>query len=257
MTRKQRREEVAVIGAGASGLAVARRLMAEGLKVTVYERQSDPGGVWNFSSDPGEMFSTPMYENLITNFPRHLMEFADQKWPSGASLFPEHKLVQEYLRKYSDTVHVNYGREVFNLHGLTTHFKHKGKKWRVDATNSKSGQEWRRNFDAVVVATGTFDGLFEPDYPGLEDWRDTFPDSVLHSRSYRAAAEFSGKNVLIVGNSASGLDISLQIVGAAKKSGFRLPSQTEEAITALKQSEPSTALIQIVALLRQRTESSC
>jgi hypothetical protein len=35
-----------------------------------------------------------------------------------------------------------------------------------------------------------------------------FPEKVFHSKSYRSAASFSGKKVLVIGNSASGHDIS-------------------------------------------------
>ena len=38
--------EVAVIGAGPSGLATARRLKDAGLNVTVFERRREAGGMW-------------------------------------------------------------------------------------------------------------------------------------------------------------------------------------------------------------------
>ena len=37
---------VAVIGAGPSGLATARRLLEAGLNVTVFERKRKAGGTW-------------------------------------------------------------------------------------------------------------------------------------------------------------------------------------------------------------------
>lgn len=39
-------QTVAVIGAGVSGVSSALHLGAAGLKVTVYEQSSSPGGVW-------------------------------------------------------------------------------------------------------------------------------------------------------------------------------------------------------------------
>lgn len=39
-------QNVAVIGAGVSGVVSALHLEATGLKVTVYERSSTSGGIW-------------------------------------------------------------------------------------------------------------------------------------------------------------------------------------------------------------------
>ncbi|KAI0411522.1 FAD/NAD(P)-binding domain-containing protein [Xylaria grammica] len=158
-----------------------------------------------------------MYENLETNFPRELMEFADQKWPSTASLFPRNFLVQAYLHKYSDGIDIHYGREVSGLYGLGNYAICGGKRWKVIARNKNERRRWERDFDAVVVATGTFDKRFEPDYSGLDEWKTRYPNSVLHSKSYRNPRRFRGKKVLIIGNSASGRDISLQLVSVASQ----------------------------------------
>ncbi|GAW24889.1 hypothetical protein ANO14919_144840 [Xylariales sp. No.14919] len=193
MAQIRQTRDVAVIGAGVSGLAVAKQLMAENLTVVVYERQRSPGGVWNYSTDPKEMFPTPMYENLETNFPRELMEFADHKWPSTTSLFPKSYLVQAYLHKYSDGINIHYGREVSGLYGLGNYAICGGKRWRVIARNENERRRRERDFDAVVIATGTFDRTFEPDYSGLDEWKTRYPNSVLHSKSYRNPRRFRGK----------------------------------------------------------------
>ncbi|KAL2291941.1 hypothetical protein FJTKL_10643 [Diaporthe vaccinii] len=59
---------VAVIGAGVSGLVAAKRLAAEGFQVSVYERRSQAGGLWNFSPDPNTPFASAVYGDLQTNF---------------------------------------------------------------------------------------------------------------------------------------------------------------------------------------------
>ncbi|KAH9883263.1 hypothetical protein F4778DRAFT_788761 [Xylariomycetidae sp. FL2044] len=66
------------------------------------------------------------------------------------------------------------------------------------------------------MATGTFEKPFEPDVEGLEEWKGTYPDSVSHSKTYRNAEDFRDQRVLVVGNAASGWDISLQIAATAK-----------------------------------------
>ncbi len=48
---------VAVIGAGASGVATAAHLIYEGLDVTVFERAPTSGGVWSVSHTPDRITS--------------------------------------------------------------------------------------------------------------------------------------------------------------------------------------------------------
>lgn len=53
--------DVVVIGAGISGLAAAKCLLDDGLKVTVLERSGDIGGLWTYrENDYGVMRFTHM-----------------------------------------------------------------------------------------------------------------------------------------------------------------------------------------------------
>lgn len=46
-----------------------------------------------------------------------------------------------------------------------------------------------------------------PPIPGIEN----FPGTIIHSHSYRKAEDFAGKSVLILGASASGVDIAVDL----------------------------------------------
>lgn len=50
---------VAVIGAGVSGVPATRHLREAGLEVTVFERQSKAGGIWNWSPEITKPLSVP------------------------------------------------------------------------------------------------------------------------------------------------------------------------------------------------------
>lgn len=67
---------------------------------------------------------------------------------------------------------------------------------------------WQEKFDALIIANGHYSVPYVPLVPGLEHYMARFPDKVFHSKSFRSAAAFSGKRVLVIGNSASGHDIS-------------------------------------------------
>ncbi|KAI0829576.1 FAD/NAD(P)-binding domain-containing protein [Hypoxylon sp. FL0890] len=185
----RQRYKAAVIGAGVSGLIVAKRLKAEGLEVIVYERQSGPGGVWKFTQNATDKFASPVYGSLETNFPRELMEVSDSPWEDWVSLFPKREMVEKYLQAYSKGTDVRYDHEVVELFPRTAR---QPNTWRLKTRDTKSDKETILDFDYVVMATGTFTRPFRPSYPGLEEWEKMYPNT-------------------------SGLDISLQLSNVVQK----------------------------------------
>lgn len=64
---------VAIIGAGVSGLASARRCLENGFEIVVYERSKSVGGTWVYDKRVGlDEFGLPihtsMYQNLMYEF---------------------------------------------------------------------------------------------------------------------------------------------------------------------------------------------
>lgn len=58
-------KHVAVIGAGAAGLAVCRCLKDEPqIDHVVYERSGWVGGTWRYTKNDKDGFNTPIYKNL-------------------------------------------------------------------------------------------------------------------------------------------------------------------------------------------------
>lgn len=60
---------IAVIGAGTSGLCAAKHSLQQGFKVTVYEQNNTIGGIWYYTDDVGKdkfgvAIHTPMYQEL-------------------------------------------------------------------------------------------------------------------------------------------------------------------------------------------------
>jgi hypothetical protein len=56
-----------------------------------------------------------------------------------------------------------------------------------------------QDYDAVVIATGTFNAPNIPNIPGLAEWSRRFSGSIVHSREYRGPEKFSNTSVLMVG----------------------------------------------------------
>src|SRR5262245_44807399 len=98
--------DVAVIGAGSSGLAVLKALRDQGIAVECFERGSDVGGLWRYENDNG---LSGAYASLRTNVSRPRMQYPGFPMPARFADFPHHTEMAEYLGAYADA---------FSLRGL-------------------------------------------------------------------------------------------------------------------------------------------
>src|SRR5688572_33505537 len=103
-------KHIGIIGAGISGLATAKAFIEQGYRVTVIEKASDIGGVWEKSrSYLGVATQTTRDEYAFSDFP---MPSSYPQWPTGAQ-------VQQYLENYAEhfnvTPHIRFQTTVTNL----------------------------------------------------------------------------------------------------------------------------------------------
>lgn len=153
-------------------------------------------------------FLSPLYDRLETNIPRGLMGFSDLPWPEDSQLFPKHVTVQEYIEAYSQDVQhlIQFETQVVDVR------QDAGEKWTVRTKQVRHDAKVKEDtFDAVVVANGHFSVPYLPPVKGIEAWSKAHPGRVTHSIFYRKPEHFAGQKVVIVGNSASGIDIGGQI----------------------------------------------
>ncbi len=186
--------QVAVIGAGAAGLCVAKNLLARGLKVVVYEIGSCIGGLWVYDNDSG---LAPAYASLHLNSEHKVTAYKDFAFPPETPLYPDHKAVRRYLEAYADHFGV---RPHIRFRSQVTDVSPRGEGWQVQLQDGSSDA-----FDAVVVASG------HQGKPAHPDWKDRFTGEYLHSHCYRVPDPFRGKRVLVVGMGNSAVDIASDI----------------------------------------------
>ncbi|KAJ5947592.1 hypothetical protein N7466_000607 [Penicillium verhagenii] len=261
---------VAVIGAGPSGLAAVKYLREEKYfeQIDVFEQRSSLGGAWNYTPssskssvpttvphlnphEPVEkpiwinqsegarkpIFVSPVYEKLETNIPKELMQYSDHAFPEDSQLFPEHETVKQYLEAYAEDTksHIQFETQVNGVklenEELST--------WALTATKLQTGTEATYIYDAVVVASGHFNVPYVPDIPGIEVWDKAYAGAVSHSKLYDSPEVFRERKVVVVGSSASGLDIAAQINEVSKEKV--IVSQKSESYLAA--SAPSDKII--------------
>ncbi|KAJ5512189.1 hypothetical protein N7463_001741 [Penicillium fimorum] len=251
---------VAVIGAGPSGLAAVKYLLAEKCfdQIEVFEQRSSVGGVWNHSPssskkgmstpvphltphEPVEKpvwidrterceatFVSPLYDRLETNIPKELMRYSDRAFPLEAQLFPKHWTVKQYLEEYAEEIK---GLIQFETQILDVKLKDETlNTWSLTARSLRTGIDTNHTYDAVVVASGHFTVPYVPDISGIQAWDASHPGFISHSKFYNSPEPFQGKKVVVVGSSASGLDIGSQINEVSQ--GKVLVSQQSESYLA-------------------------
>ena len=74
---------------------------------------------------------------------------------------------------------------------------------------------WEEVFDAVVLANGHYSVPFIPEVKGLAEYISIFPNRVVHSKTYRSPSVYRDKKVVVIGNSASGHDVTAELVQTA------------------------------------------
>lgn len=203
-------------------LTCFRYLLAENSfsEIVVYEQRDSVGGVWNYTPLPSGQhhigqedrtngdtkhdavdvvtaglpkLNTPMYEGLETNLPHMLMQFSDTPFPKKTQLFPKRETVMQYLQDYANEVieMIRFNNRVTDV-TPTEDGEYHG--WTV---TTRAGADGAKNtsqvFDAVIAANGHCDWPLLPNIDGLDEWGETFPESLHHSVSYKNATGFKNK----------------------------------------------------------------
>ncbi|QIB51782.1 NAD(P)/FAD-dependent oxidoreductase [Pseudomonas sp. OIL-1] len=211
---------IAILGAGPSGLAqlrafeAARRDGAEIPEIVCYEKQSDWGGLWNYTWRTGlDAYGEPvhgsMYRYLWSNGPKECLEFADYSFEEhfGRPIpsYPPRAVLHDYIMGRVAKSNVRqYIRFNTAVHWVAQ--DEATGKFAVTTRDLKQDELQTEEFDHVIVATGHFSTPNAPYFEGLEQ----FPGRVLHAHDFRDACEFEGKDLLLIGSSYSAEDIGTQ-----------------------------------------------
>jgi cation diffusion facilitator CzcD-associated flavoprotein CzcO len=184
--------DVAVIGAGPAGVAMALSLRDRGIKPLLIDRADDVGSAWR-----------ARYDVLRLNTGRPFSHLPNRPYPKGTPMYPSRDQVVAHLERHAR----EDGIEL--CLGTTVHRVDRGSGgWRL-ATSANE-------IDArhVVVATGLQSAPVMPDVPGTA----SFTGEMSHSSAYRNPEPYQGKRVLIVGPGSSGMEIAYDLAtrGAAK-----------------------------------------
>ncbi|KAJ4715866.1 Flavin-containing monooxygenase [Melia azedarach] len=219
------KKQIAIIGAGISGLLACKYTLSKGFNPIVFETQSSTGGVWT------KTLSTTKLQT-----PRSSYQFSDFPWPSSVTReFPTHDQVLDYVRSYAyhfDLVkHIKFNAKVVGIEfrGFSDEEMKSWKLWNGNGMPFGSHGKWKvlvkdlKNYstqlytvDFVILCLGRFSDVPNiPEFPPNQG-PEAFSGKVIHSMDYAAmdyqsAANFvKGKRVTVVGFQKSAMDIAME-----------------------------------------------
>jgi 4-hydroxyacetophenone monooxygenase len=182
-----RRFEVAIIGAGMSGIVAGYRLGQAGVPYVVFEKNDDVGGTWFENTYPG----------CRVDIPNHLYSFSFAQTSEWPDFFSPQQVLHEYFAACADRFgvreHVRFGTEV-----VSATWDDARQVWHL-SLRTPDGLETTHEAHAVVSAVGQ---LNRPSYPDISG-RERFAGIAFHSARWDHSVDLEGRRVAVIGTGAS------------------------------------------------------
>jgi cyclohexanone monooxygenase len=194
--------DVAVVGAGFSGLYMLHRLRGLGLRARVFERGADVGGTWFWNRYPGARCDIESVDYCYS-FSAELL--ADWTWTERYATQPE---ILRYLQHVAD----RFGLRPDIQCGTTVtalRYDEPGSRWLV---STDAGEVLAARH--CVLAVGNLSAVKRPDFAGLDGFRGEW----YHTAQWPAGGvDLRGKRVGIVGTGSTAIQALPQIAKHAAR----------------------------------------
>jgi putative flavoprotein involved in K+ transport len=180
------RIDVAIVGAGAAGLAAGAALKRSNIDSILFDGDDRIGGTWARRYERLHLHTVRSFSGL----PYHAIPKTNPRYVSKDAFAG---YLEEYARRMELDVRLSHlVRKVQPVAGL----------WEVTTDE----QAWSTH--VVVIATGHYNRAVLPAWPG----RDAYRGRLLHSVDFRTGADFAEQRVLVVGIGNSGAEIAADLV---------------------------------------------
>jgi len=189
--------DIAIVGAGFSGLGMAIRLKQEGTEdFVVLERGEEVGGTWHFNTYPG----------CGCDVPSHLYSYSFAPNPDWSETYSRQPEIGAYLRRCADRFgvreHIRLGCEL-----TAASWDEDSERWQLQTSSGP--------LQARVLIAGP-GPLFEPKNPELPGL-DGFQGHSFHSARWDHDHDLKDKRVAVIGTGASAIQFVPSIEGQVKR----------------------------------------
>ncbi|MGE0151031.1 MAG: flavin-containing monooxygenase [Reyranellaceae bacterium] len=183
--------QVAIIGAGMSGLGMAIKLKEAGIPFVIFEKNDTVGGTWYENGYPGCGVDTP----------NHFYSFSFELFHDWTHFFSKREALWRYFERLADKHdlrrHIRFNTEV-----TAAQYDEKRQRW-VVTFRRQDGGEGGFESDALISAVGQLNRPAVPKIPGLE----SFAGPAFHTGKWDHSVDLRGKKVAMIGTGASGMQV--------------------------------------------------
>jgi len=191
--------DVAVIGAGMSGMYQVYRLRELGIDVQGFEAGADVGGTWYWNRYPGARFDSESY-SYGYSFSKELL----QEWSWSQHFSPQPETLS-YCNHVADKFDLRKHFH-FNARLATACWEDGG--WSLSFTDGSAVR-----CRLLITAIGALSAPVQPDLPGLE----TFQGEAHHTALWpKGGLAFDGKRVGVIGTGATGVQTIQEVAKTAE-----------------------------------------
>ncbi|MEO1167129.1 MAG: NAD(P)/FAD-dependent oxidoreductase [Pseudomonadota bacterium] len=182
--------DVAIVGAGFSGLYMLHKLRKMGLDAIVIEAGDDVGGTWYWNRYPGARCDIESMEYSYS-----WDEELEQEWEWSERYSPQPEIL-DYINHVADRFDLR--RDIrFSTRVERCHFDADANRW---AVTTDSGDTVSARF--VVMATGC---LSSPNKPAFEGEADFEGETYLTGLWPHEGVDFTGQRVGVIGTGSSAI----------------------------------------------------
>jgi cation diffusion facilitator CzcD-associated flavoprotein CzcO len=186
--------DVIIIGAGLSGIGVARYLKTEcpEKSFAVLETKPRMGGTWDLFRYPGIRSDSDM----------HTMGYAFKPWKDAKAIADGPAIldyVKETSREYGIDPHIRYEHKV-----LSAEYSTADQMWTL--TVDHAGEKVVLTARFVLSCAGYYrhDEGYLPDFPGYDDYKGT----LVHPQFWPEGLDYAGKKIVIIGSGATAVTLT-------------------------------------------------
>ena len=192
--RSQPDIDVAIIGAGLSGIGMAAhmQMLCPDRSFALFEGRKNLGGTWDLFRYPGVRSDSDM----------HTLGFVFEPWKHEKSI-ADGPSILEYLNRIVDERdirrHIRFETKVISANWESD------AAWWVLTTEAPDGQRSRTTARFLYLGSGyyDYDKPYDAQIPGIAD----FAGTVLHPQFWPEDPGFAGKRVVVIGSGATAVTI--------------------------------------------------
>lgn len=184
-------QRMLIVGAGSSGLAVAKNFLHHGIPFDCIEREDDVGGNWYYGRPASSVYRST---HLISS--KRLTEYTDYPMPADYPEYPSQEQAWEYLKAYARHFKL-YDAITFNT--SIERLEPAAGIWQAKFSDGRAAR-----YRGVVICNGH---NWDPKWPELPG---RFDGLSLHSAEYKTPEVLAGRRVLVIGAGNSGCDIAVE-----------------------------------------------